>query len=159
MSQITNPESILKKAFAEAWLHNPTNAFAAALEITGNDPAAALEISSAWSHDPEVKRLKAELIEQHGQEAFLPTKHEILHDIYSRARTCPHNDDYVKMMRLAADMRGQIEKPGITINNNNSVTTNKVMQVPVFINNTGYPVDDDEWEQRLIENQEALTRQ
>lgn len=151
------PIQLLKKAFAESWLRNPTNAFAAALEVTNNDPVAATQIANSWVGDQEVREFKEALIAEYGEEYFLPSKASMLHDILDRARRCPHADDYAKLMKLAADMRGFIEKPGVTVNNNTTYTTNKVMQIPVFVNNAGQPIDDHEWERQLIANQERLT--
>lgn len=148
---------LLKRAFAEAWLRNPSNAFAAALEVTGNDPVASTQLANSWVGDSEVKAFKNELITEYGEEYFLPSKTSMVHDILDRARKCQHDEDYVKLMKLAADMRGFIEKPGVTVNNNTTFTTNKVMQIPVFVNNAGQPIDDHEWEQQLIANQERLT--
>lgn len=156
MSLIENTEQALKKAFAYEWLKRPHNPFLAALECTFNEMSVALEIASKWIYDIEVREYKKLLVQEHGEEHFLPSKTSLLHDIYHRANGCEYNDDYVKMMRLAADMRGHIEKSNNVVVNNNSVTVNKVMQVPVLMTN-GQTANIDAWEAALISQQERLT--
>lgn len=147
----------LKLAFAEAWLFEPRNAFGAALKITKGNSQAALAISSNWIHDDEVLAMKAALIVERGEEAFLPSKAEMVHEVIHRARETTYNDEFAKLMKLAADMRGFIEKPGVTVNNNTSVTTNKIMAIPMFVNAQGQKLTDDEWENSLIEQQSQIT--
>lgn len=147
-------EQELKLQFAEAWLRNPSNAFLAAKLIAGEDPHMAMQMANAWVRDPEVAEMKKQLIAEYGEESFLPSKASMIHDILDRARNCPHNDDYVKLMRLMSDMRGWIEKPGLTVNNN--VTTNKVMVVPIRVGTDGATIDSHEWEKQLIEQQTSL---
>lgn len=149
-------EQKLKLKFAEAWLRNPNNAYAAALFVTKNDSFAAIKICDAWIFDDEVDRMKRQLIEEHGEEHFLPTKCEMIRDVYDRAQACYVDDSYVKLMKLAADMRGFIEKPGVTINN--TQTNNRVMVIPVGRLNDNGTVDADHWEQTAIGQQQALTQ-
>ncbi len=136
-----------KQAFAEALLRCPGNPYQAAMSIC-NSSQRAVQIAEEWLHDPEVAEYKKELIEKYGEEYFLPTKAEMIHKIYARGIAAARDDDFFKGMKLIAEMRGMIEKPGVTVNNN--VTTNKVMVIPS--NNS-----DEEWEQRLVEQQKKLT--
>lgn len=152
------PEQQLKMAFAEAWLRNPRNAYAAALTLTGKDTFAAMQIADKWVLDAEVKHFKEQLIDEHGEEHFLPSKSEMIRDVLYRAESSPVDDSYVKLMKLAADMRGFIEKPGLTINNNTQ-TNNRVMVVPVGRLNDDGTIDSHEWEQRAVEQQHVLTQQ
>lgn len=155
-SIIENAEQKLKKAFAYEWLKRPHNPFLAAQECTLNEMSVALEIATNWIYDIEVREYKRQLLEEHGEEHFLPSKATLLHGIYHRAETCEFNDDYVKLMRLGADMRGHIEKGAGVVVNNNSLTVNKVMQVPVLMNN-GQTATIDAWESALMAQQEKLT--
>lgn len=147
-------EQRLKLQFAEEWLRNPSNVFAAALAATRNNPQLALQIADAWTFDDEVLAMKKQLVKENGEEAFLPSPTSMVHDILDRARDCFDNDHYVKLVRLAADIRGMIQKPGVTINN--SVTTNKVMVIPVRVGNDGNTIDSHEWERQLIQQQTGL---
>lgn len=147
-------EQKLKRAFAEAWLRNPNNMYAGAMELTRNDPFMATRLCDQFLFDEEVKAYKRELIDEHGEEHFLPTKTDMLHQIMDRAIGATE-EGFVKMMKLAADMRGFIEKPGVTINNN-SLTNNRVMVVPVGRLNDDGTVDANQWEQSAIEQQQAL---
>jgi len=146
-------EQQIKLAFAYEWLKQPTNAYAAALIITQRDTFAAMKMMDAWSHDPEVIQFKKDLIEQHGEDHFLPTKAEMCRDLIEQARTDPFAD-MPKNYKLVAEMRGFIEKAGITINNS-STTNNKVMVVPAQLNANG-TVDEDAWENKAIAQQAKI---
>lgn len=148
----------LKIKFADAWLRNPNNAFEAALTVTKGEPSKALCMSSDWIYDNEVLQLKAELVEKYGEEYFLPSKAAMLQDIYTRARKTPQNDDYVKLMKLAADMRGMLSDKS-NVNINTTITQNKVMIVPTFVDSAGKLLDDNAWEQKLIQQQQRLVAQ
>lgn len=148
----------VKIKFADAWLRNPNNAFEAALTVTRGEPSKALLMSSAWIYDDEVLQLKGELVEKFGEEHFLPSKTAMLQDILTRARKTPQDDDYVKLMKLAADMRGMLSDKS-NVNINTTITQNKVMIVPTFVDSFGKPLDDTTWEQNLIQQQQRLVQQ
>ncbi|WP_292414149.1 hypothetical protein [Methylophaga sp.] len=59
-------------------------------------------------------------------------------------------EDYAKLGKLYADVRGFIEKPQTTINNNNNVTNNRVM----VVRENG---SDEDWEAKLRKQQDNLT--
>lgn len=149
-------EQRLKRKFAEAWLRNPTNAYAAALSVTKNDTFLAIRLADAWVWDDEVVAIKEELIAEHGEEHFLPTKCQMVRQVLERAKYASE-DGFHKMMKLAADMRGFIEKPGLTINNNTQ-TNNRVMLIPMGKMTEQGTVDMDSWEQSAIEQQQSLIR-
>lgn len=148
----------VKIQFADAWLRNPNNAFEAALTVTKGDPCEALRISSAYIYDDQVLQLKAELIEKFGEEHFLPSKVAMLQDILTRAKKTPQDDDYVKLMKLAADMRGMLSDKS-TVNVSTTINQNKVMIVPTFVDASGKLLDDHAWEQNLIQQQQRLVQQ
>ena len=91
------------------------------------------------------------------RDSYLPTREESLHEIYDRASKSYSDDSFMKLHRLAADMRGQIEKPGITVNN--TTTVNKVMVIPVGKLTEQGTVDADDWSNRAISQQETLISQ
>lgn len=148
-------EQRLKLAFAEAWLRNPKNAYAAAMQVTRNDCFTALQIADNWIWDSEVLQFKEALLDEHGEEHFLPSKFEMIRDVLDRADRCLNDDSYVKHMKLAADMRGFIEKPGVTINNNTQ-TNNRVMLIPVGQLNDDGTVNALDWEKKAIQQQQDL---
>lgn len=143
----------LKKAFAYEWLKEPKNAYAAALAVTGRDTFAAMQIVDNWCYDTEVVQFKNDLISEYGEEHFLPSKFEMCRDVIDKARETMCPDSFAKLYKLAADMRGFIEKPGVTINT--SVTNNKVMVVPVGRLNDNGTVNEDVWEQQAVAQQQA----
>ena len=137
-----------KMQFADAMLRNPEQPYKAALEVSEGDAEIAMKITMHWTNDKQVLRFKKDLIKKHGEEHFLPSKTSMLWKIYSRAERTPRDEDFVKLMKLAADMQGMIEKPGVTVNNN--LTTNKVMVVPKLSGS------DDDWQNALLNQQERL---
>lgn len=145
-------EQQLKKAFAYEWLKEPSNAYAAALVVTQRDTFAAMQIVNNWCYDTEVIEFKRQLNEEHGEEHFLPSKFQMVRDLIDRARTNPFAD-FEKSYKLAADILGFIEKPGVTINN--GVTNNKVMVVPVGRLNENGTINEDVWESNAISQQQA----
>lgn len=151
-------ELTYKIAFAEQWLRNPHNTFEAAMQVCQGRTLEALQMSQAWMFDSEVLQLKEELVAKYGEEHFLPSKSDMLHSIYRRAnQDHTANEDFVKLMKLAADMRGMLqEKTAVAINN---ITNNKVMMVPVFVDASGKVASDDSWEQSLIAQQQRLVAQ
>lgn len=145
------PEQQLKKAFAYEWLKQPSEAYAAALVITQRDTFAAMQIVNKWCYDSDVLQFKEQLIDEHGEEHFLPTKFEAVRDLIDRARNNPFAD-FERSYKLVAELMGWIEKPGITINN--STTNNKVMVVPVGRLNDNGTVNEDVWESNAISQQQ-----
>lgn len=147
-------EQKLKFKFAEEWLRHPNNAFAAAQVITGNDAGLSWQLTSELSQDSEVLAFKEKLLQERGEDAFLPSSAALCHQILDRAATCQLNTDFVQLIRLIADIRGFIQKPGITINN--TQTTNKVMLIPMRVGSDGKAIDSVEWERQLTQQQMGL---
>jgi hypothetical protein len=154
MNEISNLSDDLKIQFANAWLRNPNNVFEAALSVCGGNVSNAMMLSMQGIHDPEIVAIKEELKSIHGEEYFLPTKYEICHDILHRAKNTQFNDDYVKLIELQAKLRGQIST-GTNVQINNSLD-NRVMSIPVFVDARGNRLNDDAWEEKLLEQQERL---
>jgi hypothetical protein len=145
---VMDDEAEQKKAFAAEWLRNP-DAFKAALAVVGTqDAGRALFMSNNWVIDPLVLQLKAELLDEHGAKAFLPTKEEFARSILDLAEVARATEDKLKALRLFGEVMGFIEKPTTNINNN-VVTANRVM----VINQKG---DDASWEARLLKQQQGL---
>ena len=154
MSEISTLDDTLKSNFANAWLRNPNNVFEAALSVCNGNVSKAMALSMQGIHDPEILAIKQELKNAHGEEYFLPTKYEICHDILHRAKHTQFNDDYVKLIELQAKLRGQIST-GTNVQINNSLD-NRVMSIPVFVDARGNKLDDEAWEEKLLEQQERL---
>lgn len=143
-------EAALKTAFAAALLKTPTEPFTAALIVFGVDTGRALRAAHEWYKDPfvtaECERLKSEGFTKHNKEEL---RDELIDEMMKIVRNeKAFVDDRVKAGKLAAEIRGLIEKPQTNINNN-VVTANKVMVVKDHGNN-------DDWEKRLLEQQRGL---
>lgn len=151
-------ETTLKWLFAEQLLRNPTNHFLAAMNVTFGDRVAALVILDNWNDTVEINRMKQTLVQEQGEEAFLPSKTSMVWSILHRAERSYDDSDYCKLMSLAADMQGMTPKANnAQVVVNNTTTNNKIMHIPVMVNNNGQHLSDDEWEQSLIQQQKTLT--
>ena len=148
-------EHELKIAFAEESLRNPHDSFKAALKVTQGNSLQSLWITQNWVYDPVVLQEKKRLLEENGEEHYLPSMPSMVHDILHRA-VDSKNDDYVKLLTLAANMRGMLAaKTNVNVNTTN-VTQNRVMVVPVRVGSDSKPIGLDEWERQLITQQQGL---
>lgn len=146
-------ESILdprKEAFAAALLRSPDNPFKAALTVFGMDTGAALRAANEWIHDIYVISRCAELLEQFGEELFLPNKTALARRVFELAEN-PATDkkDKIKAYELYANIRGFIEKQTAIANVTNNVTHNRVMMYK------DHGTDDD-WERKAVQQQGKL---
>lgn len=142
-------EQEAKAKFAERLLRRPQAAFEVACELFGPmETGRALKASAEWPNDPYVLEIQAELIEEHGEKHFLPTKEEFARKVIDYADTIRSAEDKLKAYRLYAEVMGYIEKPGVVVNNN--VDNRRVMIVKDHGN-------DDDWERRLANQQKRLT--
>ena len=92
--------------FAEQWLRTGDPLAAArALGMNGSD---ALLAAREWPNNLEVIVAKQELLQAHGPEYFLPTKHDQARAIWQRAQECGNADEYQKLQRLYAEIMGNL---------------------------------------------------
>ena len=152
----TDEETQQKWKFAEALLRFPNDPFHAARLIALGHTVEALRIMQRWHGLPEIFAMKAALIEEHGEEAFLPSEAAMVGEVMTRAHLTRDNDEYVKLMALAFDVRGMTSKaksgPQVVVNN----VDNRTMEIPILINNSGQPADIDDWERMTMVQQERL---
>ncbi len=152
----TDPIYEFKRKFADLWLRNPSHPYECMLELIPEDHVQATIALRHLIHDPEVRQIKEALLEEHGEEHFLPTKAKMIRTLLDASRNASE-DGFVKMMKLAAEMRGFIDKTGVTINNTTHLTNNRVMVVPAIAHTDNGTIDADKWEQQAIEQQVTLT--
>src|SRR5215217_5500835 len=120
--------------------------------LTGDDNVGrAYQALNAWSNDIQV----LEAIEDFKKSGSTsktnaPDKEEFAQEILSLARAIEADDakNKIEALKLYATVKGFIEKPGVTFNNN-TLTVNKVMRLPAA-------QSDDVWELKLKEQQERL---
>lgn len=155
--QEIDEETQLKWKFAEFLLRYPTDPFKAALRVAYGDTTLALTMLQHWQFTSEIAHMKEALIEELGEEAFLPSKTEMIRDVLTRAENTLDDSDYCKLMNLVFDARGMTSKSQPSVVVNNSQVNNRIMQIPVMINQQGHVLSDEEWEQSLIQQQKTLT--
>lgn len=147
---MSTDETEQKQAYALALLKCPDDPYKAALTVVGGDLARALVMSRDWPQDPEVTEHQAVVLADKGEDAFLPSKAEVVRAIWKKAEGCRDPDTAFKGYKLVADIMGYVEKPGTTVNNNTLVDNRKVM----IVKDHG---TDEEWEAKLLAQQAALT--
>ena len=140
----------LKRKYAELLLKTPEDPFKAACVLFPTNTNKAVWVSDNWSLDEDVLAFQNELLTERDEESFLPSKSEFARKIWQKMNnTHVDVDDYTKLGRLYADVRGFIEKPQTTINNNTQNVANRVM----VISDKG---TEDEWEAKLLKQQKEL---
>ena len=154
-------ESEEKAAYA-ALLLKERDPFKAALQLFPDNTNRALWVANHWPNDDEVKAEQTRLSNEEG-DSFLLSKREFLQDIEQRMRGTvypngavipPTPEEYAKLAKLYADVRGFIEKPQTNVN----VTTNvnRVVEMPVFANESEWEAEAARQQRELLEN--ARTR-
>jgi len=153
---MTNPakESEEKAAFAALLLKEP-DPFKAALQLYPENTARALRIATEFPKDAEFKAILAHMESQIDPMDCLPTKADLARVVWNKMTGKAENgnaiyvsvDDFAKLGKLYAEIRGFIEKPGPVINNNNNVIVPRAIEVP----NHG---TNEEWEQAAQRQQE-----
>lgn len=144
-----------EKAVYAALLLKERDPFKAALQLFPDNTNRALWVANHWPNDDEVKAEQTRLSNEEG-DSFLLSKREFLQDIEQRMRgtvypngavILPTPEEYAKLAKLYADVRGFIEKPQTNVN----VTTNiqRVVEVPVF-------QDESSWEAAAAKQQREL---
>lgn len=118
---MTTPnESEEKAAFAALLLKTPTEPFKAALALFPDNTSRALWVANHWVNDPEVLAAQKRNKEEFGEFAGLADKVDLARDIWQRMQgtttpdgrqIIPSPDDYAKLAKLYAEVRGFIEKP------------------------------------------------
>lgn len=141
-------ESELKVEFAKLLLKEPTDPFVVALKLFPENVNRALKVAVEWPGDSEVKAAQEKLLSEVEDEfSLLPTKASFSNLILAKmGEAAP--DDFAKLAKVYADVRGFIEKASTNVNTGNTVV-NKVM----IVKDNG---TDDEWSAKLLKQQEKL---
>jgi hypothetical protein len=127
------------------------NAFKVALEMFPGDTALALQVSQEWTRDSFVKAERERFADELGDLAFLPSKADLARAIWDKANATTGyicTEDFTKLMRLYAEVRGFIEKPGLNVQTNVNVN-NRVMVI------TDHGTDE-EWALKVKSQQARL---
>ncbi len=139
-------EKELKEKFAKLLFKNSENPFQVACQLFPEDTSKALWIASHWPADEIVLDAQAAFLLDDGMDV-LPGKAELANEIWKKMQACLCADDYAKLAKLYAEVRGFIEKPSPSTNIN--FNTLKVMEVPVY-------QTMETWEQQAATQQKEL---
>lgn len=144
---ITEDDEAHKTAFAVAFLKTPDDAFKAACTVFPDDMGKALRAAHTWQKDSFVVYEMERLTGEDGEDAFLPGKAELCRKIWSKLnKEFVDNEDFTKLAKLYADVRGFIQKADTTVN---VAVVNKVMVVKDLGSN-------EEWESKAERQQREL---
>lgn len=138
-------DEAVKFRFAEAFLRTG-NASTAGIEVLP-EMGLALKAAKYLPHDAVVLAEIARLKEEVGEEGFLPGKAQIAREIYDRAKVCLDPEGYERLMKLYANIRDFIPKPGMNVNVD--ARTQNVM----VIKDLG---SDEEWASKAARQQQGL---
>src|SRR6187431_1445418 len=95
-----------KEKFARA-LIDLVEPFKAALYICNDMPTQyALKIATEWPNDPEVKGFIKAIKDKEQSIDNLPNKKDLAEDIWARMESCRFPEDYAKLAKLYAEVRG-----------------------------------------------------
>lgn len=150
----TTNEAEEKAAFA-AMLLRESDPFKVALELYPDNTNRALRVANEWPKDPEVLEIQRKLMGDSDNLSFLPSKAELARDIWERMKGTPVNgvnipttaEEYTKLAKLYAEVRGFIEKP--QNNQNVTVVVPKVIEMPTH-------GTDEDWEAAAAKQQREL---
>ena len=149
MTQLVPADAEKKRAFAFKLLQNPTKPIEAAKAVFPGDMATACTVSVAWVNDPEIIELQQKLLEEYGEEHFLPSKADVGRELYKiGTQYAADNKDKIKALETFSRLMGYLGESSTNINNFMS-TSNRVMMVPE--NQT-----IDSWAHKAKDNQASL---
>ena len=105
-----------KDDFAAEWIRS-NDPFKAAIVVFGPDNAGrALQASVEWTRDAYVIAKRAELLEEVGEEAFLPTKADLARKVLEVHENSRAPEDKLKALELYGKLMGFIAKENKTDN-------------------------------------------
>lgn len=146
-----------EKAAYAALLLKERDPFKAALQLFPDNTNRALWVANHWPNDVEV-RAEQNIINKENPDSALLSKREFLQDIEQRMKGLPlaggvsvppTTEEYAKLAKLYADIRGFIEKPQTNLNVVNNIP--RVVEMPVFSS-------ESEWENAAARQQRKLLK-
>lgn len=114
-------EKDYKREFAGYLLRKPDDPYWAALQVYPDDTQLAALIARTWPIDPEVMRLKKELVDANGAAFYLPQQEELARTLWARMHdrnVTP--DEFAKLAKVYAEVMGLISK-NINVKTNDNI--------------------------------------
>ena len=134
----------LKKEFAKLLIKNPDDPFKCAKLLFEPNMSLCFKVARHWPQDAEVVAFKNRQLIGGKYEMLMPTKSEIGMEVYAIAKNDKQTEYRLRSYELFCKMMGYVQKDGATINNVNNV---------MVVKDHG---SDDEWESKLLQQQQAL---
>lgn len=112
-SPLSEEDEKKKKLFAEGLLRFPLEPFKAALAVFPIETGKAAFITQFWPADAEVKAFQKELIDEYGEEYFLPNKATFAAELYAFFKDeKQQGKDRVAAAKTYAEVMGFVTKAG-----------------------------------------------
>lgn len=134
--------------YAKLYTANGGDSFAATLVLFPGETDTALLMSHMMPRDPLVQEALGALTTNE-DDALLPTKNMFSRKIWQKLDTAENVDEYQKLAKLYAEVRGFIEKPSNT--QTVTVVVPKCIEIPKASS-------DEEWEKQAAKQQAALMK-
>ena len=151
-------EAELKREFARLWARHPTFShldIGTQLFKDRREPLRGLQAGAVWVRELDVLEMVKEFERNGEAEEDVASKDQITREVLALARNnMVETKDRLAAYRLAAELNGQIEKPGANIN---VAIANRVMMVTDHGTNDEWEAKAFEQQQRLLENASQTT--
>lgn len=142
----------LKKRFAELWikLGDPGKA---AWELFADKAAGdVLRVKDEWPKDETVLGFRNALLASSSKNSNLPEKEEVAEKVWAIAQNAEDDEVALKACQEYSKLMGYIEKPREPVVENKTINIDQ--RRVMIVRSHG---DDDEWENKLLEQQRKLT--
>ena len=148
-----------KALFAIELLKEPDNPLAAALRVFPQHAHLALKYHKLWTNDLEIQQLQKKIVEEQGEEAFLPTKGvylKFLWESMERARVAQQYGDLARLSDQYAKARDFYPQPKETGQTNNVLAVSNVVMMPTAVDNDTWFKDIESQQAKLVSDVEKL---
>lgn len=146
-------DTSMKKRFAYLYLQKFRDGFSAAMALFGSvNVAYCLEVGRVWPFDVVVVDEIQRLLEEHGEDHFLPSRFQTAADLWQHAQEMKRGGNYraySDAMKQYRETLGFISA-GIKRDPADSANGGGVMRLPAE------PTSNDSWEQRAQQQQREL---
>lgn len=141
-----------RAAFVLAYLRDPQNPHGIAMQLFGQRPLFGQHVGTQWPREDWFKEACDKLIEEYGEEYFLPSKAQIARELYNAARSNAWDTEaQLKYYKLYCEVMDYVKGgAGVTVNQTNNTQTNVML-----VRDVG---SDEDWEEKTAAQQAKLVQ-
>lgn len=144
-----NNEMAEKRAFAEILCKYPNEPFKASLELFPDNTNRAVWVAQHWANDRIVHEHMQRMKATYGEFYGLPDRAELLRCLFDKMKNTYDANEYARLAKLYAEIRGYITKPGNAPQSGASAPVHRAIEVPTY-------GTDASWEQAAATQQRHL---